>query len=249
MISAVIALINQNFTRSTGKKPTLKGSSKQGEMTLKNLHIEKLFEIVALSELLVKLRAANPALKFALRNGGTTGKKLVLQSAPGLADLTRSHIRVAIDGQPYFATIWTNVEFFGHSHQVTGINLPGSYHEADVVMLDRSAHGGQVAPVRPPAESVMLMIECKYLDVLPKAVLRTLLGLRRELSLLSNPQPTSLTPFLNGPPGAAAAGLANALPANPGSHVIFCYPNQYAFYPINDWQAPATVYGIEFWPL
>ncbi|SFX48044.1 hypothetical protein SAMN03097694_2401 [Janthinobacterium lividum] len=249
MISAIIALIDQNFTQSTGKKPTLRGSSNHGEKALKNLRIEKLFEIVALSELLVNLKKANSTLKFALCNGGLSGKKLVLQSAPGLADLTKSHIRVAITGQPHFATIWTNVEFFGHSHQVTGINLPGSYHEADVVMLDTNAHGGGVAPVRPPADSVMLMIECKYLDILPKAVLRTMLGLRRELSLLSNQQPTSLAPFLNGAAGAAAAGLANALPVNPGSHVIFCYPNHYGFYPISDWQAPGKVYGIEFWPL
>jgi hypothetical protein len=247
MISAVIALINQNFTQSTGKKPTLKGSSDQGEKSLKKVRIEKLFEIVALSELLVNLKGANPALKFSLRNGGVSGKKLVLQSGPGFADLTKSHIRVAVTGQPHFATIWTNVEFLGHSHRATGIHLPGSYHEADVVMLDTNAHGGGMAAVRPPANSVMLMIECKYLDILPKAVLRTLLGLRRELSLLSKPKPTSLAPFVNG--AAATVGLANSLPAAPGSHVIFCYPNHYGFNPVNDWQAPASVYGIEFWPL
>jgi hypothetical protein len=247
VISAVIALINQNFTHSTGKKTTLKGSSNHGEVTLQKLRLEKLFEIVALSELMVNLKKANPALKFSLRNGGKTGKKLVLQSAPGLANLSKSHIRVAVAAQPYFATIWTNVEFYGHSYQKTGLNLTGSYHEADVIMLDRNAHGGGTAAVRPPADSVLLVIECKYLDVLPKAVLRTLLGLRRELSRLQNQQFTQLTLLMNG--AAAAAKLADTLPANPASHLIFCYPNHYAFHPVTDWEAPATVYGIEFWPM
>jgi len=246
LMDAMIGLIQHNVAAVTGKsKPAVKSASGKSQKDLKRLKIDKLFEIVALSELLTELRAANNACQFTLMSQGKPGSRLTLQANPGKADLQKSFVLVSLGGAA-IATIWTNVEFVGMSGPAVSNTARGTYHEADILVLDPAAHHGR-APIRPSHHHVLLAIECKYLDMLPKAVLRNMLGLRREMSLLGRAlQPSALQTLLG---SVAGTRIASGLPASPASHLIFCYPSHYKFEPTIDWFAPGKVFGIEFWPL
>jgi hypothetical protein len=245
MTNPLIALIDGNFKAALGNSANLKASSKKGAKQLDQLAHAKLFEILALSELLGRLKRINSACTFELMNGGLSGNELVLQSAPGMADPSRSYIRVRLAGAEV-ATIWTNVEFEG----ISGVGAKsgvksGSYHEADILMMRPNVHNG-TTPVRPNYQDVLLVIECKFLSVLPKVVLRALLGLRREMSMLTNT--TKVTDLLKSVNAGSQPEFTPKLNANPSSHLVFFYPDKYKFSPEVEWKAPARMFGIEFWP-
>jgi hypothetical protein len=218
-------------------------NGKTGEKAIAKLSTAKLFELLALSELMQRLKKSDPGIAFELIQNGAPGSKLVFQSGPGRADPTRSWIRVS-RGQTEIATLWTNVEFIGRSGEAVAEPVSGCYHEADVLLLRRGAVKGK-DPFRPRYTDVLLIIECKFLNELPKVVLRNLLGLRREMSLLKPATPSVFAGagFPAGPPG-----LMQLMRAHPGSHLVFAYPDQYDFKPNETWAPPADEYGLEFWP-
>jgi hypothetical protein len=60
------------------------------------------------------------------------------------------------------------------------------YHELDIIVVPSGMAG------RPNFDSVRIGVECKNVGY-TKEMLRALLGVRRELSLLQTPQPTGFT--------------------------------------------------------
>lgn len=243
MTTDLIALIDANFKAALGKPAELYGSAKKGAQPLSKLTHGKLFEILALSKLLTQLKRLMPHCKFDLMDENVKGNRLVLQSAPGFAHPGRSYIRVRHRGM-IIATVWMNVEFEGLSGNKTGAIKSGSYHEADILVLGKV---NLTTSFRPSYEDVLLVIECKSLTVLPKSVLRGLLGLRREMGLLNKQQPSALS-ALDGVDPTSHVELKSRMGLSPASHLIFFYPNHYDFDPKKEWDAPAERFGLEFWP-
>lgn len=155
------------------------------------------------------------------------GSKLHLKTAPGPINPAYPHIALHRGGT-HVANLFTDVEFTTLSCLRAG-NLapstPGDCHELDLAIVDASAVG------RPLPPQIWLAVECKH-TAYKKALLRESLGIRRELSLLTDPpQPTR---FVQWP--------ATTVPANPPTCLMVCCsdPNVYAF------AAPGAVFGIAF---
>jgi hypothetical protein len=110
------------------------------------------------------------------------GSKIVLKGSPGPINATYPHIEVRRKGL-HIADLWTDVEVSILSFEASGLNMPalGHYHELDIVMVDAGAKG------RPTPSQLWLGVECKHTPY-DKALLRQILGVRRELSLLRPPR-------------------------------------------------------------
>jgi hypothetical protein len=82
--------------------------------------------------------------------------------------------------------VWTDVEFLTLSY-APYINqrqpTSGEYHELDILITSPNINDGE----RPTYKQVYFGIECKNTDY-KKNFLREVLGIRRELSLLTNNQ-------------------------------------------------------------
>lgn len=80
-------------------------------------------------------------------------------------------------------------------------------HEVDIVLIDKDVKCGDI----PNHDQVYLGIECKEYAKLRKGVIREVLGVRRELSMLSRCQVISLDGVLT------SKGTTYTVPANPSS--------------------------------
>jgi hypothetical protein len=81
--------------------------------------------------------------------------------------------------------MWTDIEFVSLSHgaRPSGPPTKGEYHELDIAVVDPGLTG------RPRNDQVWLAAECKNTGY-NKGLLKEILGVRRELSLLQDEQPT-----------------------------------------------------------
>ncbi|MEW5926178.1 MAG: hypothetical protein AB1941_01705 [Gemmatimonadota bacterium] len=151
--------------------------------------------------------------------------RLILKSSPGPINPTYPHIEVW-DKHKHVASLWTDVEFTALSCSRSGRYpcRPGHYHELDILLVDADATG------RPTPEQVWLGIECKN-TVYEKALLRQILGVRRELSLLASPTETHFRKWPR-----------REVPANPPSCLIV-YASNPAVLKFAD---PGRTFGIDF---
>jgi hypothetical protein len=113
------------------------------------------------------------------------------------------------------------------SHSLRPVALPlssGDYHELDIIAVPAGMAG------RPPHASVFIGVECKNTGY-TKDLLRFLLGVRRELSLLRDAQATCFTAWPRG-----------TVPADPASCLMV-----YSTYPaVSSFQGPGGVFGVDF---
>lgn len=114
--------------------------------------------------------------------------KVVLKSAPGPINRNYAHFSLTKPGKASLE-VWTDVEFVTLSHkmQMAGGTGPISschYHELDIIAVPAGTKG------RPRNYEVLMGVECKHTSF-QKQMARAALGVRRELSLLSPPQPTA----------------------------------------------------------
>jgi hypothetical protein len=153
------------------------------------------------------------------------GSKLVLKASPGPINAAYPHIQAYRNGQ-HVADLWTDVEFTTLSFRRSGLSFPqaGHYHELDIAMVDAGATG------RPTPAQVWLAVECKNTPF-EKALLRQILGVRRELSLL---QASRDSRFQRWP--------ASQVPADPPSCLVV-YSTSSA---VTSYAAPGSCFGIEF---
>lgn len=158
------------------------------------------------------------------------GSKIVLKSSPGPINLSYPSIRVT-RGARLIGELWTDVEFVSLSHFMrspTSTPSAGEYHELDLVMTVPGMRD------RPTHNSILLGVECKD-TVYEKDLLREILGIRRELSLLHDgSDPSCRTAFKKWP--------RSSVPAIPAS-CILVYSTSPA---INKYSAPGKVFGIDF---
>ncbi len=108
------------------------------------------------------------------------GNYIYLKSSPGPINRDYPYIKIKRDGN-LLAELWTDIEFTTLSYSRSGKTNPpsaGEYHEIDIAVVDSDSIG------RPIPSKIWLAIECKNTDF-KKSILRQILGLRRELSLMS----------------------------------------------------------------
>jgi hypothetical protein len=113
------------------------------------------------------------------------GNKIVLKQKGGPINPAFPHIRVLRDGV-HLGNLWTDIYFTSLSYSrrnPSGPPQPGEYHELDIVLTTPDCDR------QPLANQVLIGVECKYTDY-EKHLLREILGVRRELSLLTAPQRT-----------------------------------------------------------
>lgn len=154
------------------------------------------------------------------------GNSLALKSSPGPINRAFPHIEILRDGI-VVAEIWTDVEFLSLSYSLSSGSGPlgkGHYHELDIVIVPPNTQG------RPSPEEIWLAVECKNTGYL-KRMLREILGVRRELSLLHHPVPTRFTKW--------PRALVPAYP--PSCLVVVSSDPQVQYY-----AAPGQVFGIDF---
>jgi len=181
----------------------------------------KLYEAWVLAAVLVKLASEEGYLPI-LR--GST--KPTLRSAPGPIDHRYPYFELWKRGRSELE-VWTDIEFLTLSYAQQRLGQPprpGDYHELDIVVVPPTIQG------RPSHDQIRIGIECKATNY-GKNLLREILGVRRELSFLHNPAPTS---FVNWP--------RSNVPANPPSSLlVFCTDAS-----VLNYADPGDVFGIDF---
>jgi hypothetical protein len=151
--------------------------------------------------------------------------KVALKSSPGPINHNYPHVDVLKNGA-VIARIWTDVEFTAlscfRSQKIA--SLAGEYHELDIAVVRPDSQS------RPLPDEVLIGVECKNTSY-AKNLLREVLGVRRELSLLSAHE---VTGFAHWPTAR--------VPAHPPSCLlVFCTDANVSAY-----DAPGDCFGIIF---
>lgn len=170
------------------------------------------------------------ARDLVMREGCTlrlnSGSKIQFKSSPGPINPSYPHVRVT-RGNVRLGDIWTDVEFASYSYWQSGMSTPptpGQFHELDLLLTVPNSTG------RPTPDKILIGVECKD-TIYRKSLLREILGVRRELSLL---QPAKSTSFRFWPRAT--------VPADPPSCLLV-----YASSPrINNYDSPGELFGIDF---
>lgn len=154
------------------------------------------------------------------------GNYLALKSSPGPINNSYPYVEV-FRQQNHVANIWTDVEFTSLScvmRNREGNPSNGEYHELDILMVDPDANP------RPLPHEIWLGVECKDTSY-SKSLLKEILGIRRELSLLQDDKPTRFTTWPR-----------RSVPADPPSCVLV-YSTDHK---VSSYSEPGTVFGIDF---
>jgi hypothetical protein len=110
---------------------------------------------------------------------------VTLRSSHGGIDPAYPGFKLTKPGEPTLE-VWTDVEFMTYSYSDRGSPRKperGDFHELDVLVVPEGCTG------RPKHSDVRIGVECKH-TAYSKELLRAILGVRRELSLLVQAQPT-----------------------------------------------------------
>ncbi len=153
------------------------------------------------------------------------GTKIQLKSSPG--PINRNYPRIELRRSGIFvAELWTDIEFLALSYRIRGepTITKGDYHELDIVVVVAGVSG------RPRYDAVWLGIECKNTGY-EKGLLKEILGIRRELSLLDTPQPTRF-----------GSWPRTTVPASPPSCLLVYSTDAN----VAGYSAPGGVFGIDF---
>ena len=180
----------------------------------------KLYEAYVVARIVENLTVQN-GYQLAL----VGGQKLYLKSAGGPINPAYPRIQLNQNGT-CVAELWTDVEFLSLSCCLRNLGqiTKGDYHELDVLVVEVGTTG------RPRPESIWLGVECKNTGY-EKALLKQILGIRRELSLLRPPAPTRF-----------AKWPRTVVPADPPSClVVYSTDNS-----VTEYAAPGAVFGIDF---
>ncbi|WP_420963383.1 hypothetical protein [Brucella sp. IR073] len=199
--------------------------------TGKSSHVQgKVYELYVLTKVVEYLQTLGYKIDFSNPN-----RIMKFKTKGGYLRSSDPHFEVSIPGNKPVFDIYVDVEFqtLGSSK----ISHSGSFsadlshhHEIDVGVY---VYG--LDNVRPRHDQVALAVECKAVVSLEKAVIRGMLGLRRELSLLDPEQASILT--------QSARYIHNGtdVPANPPSEVWLVSTDQ----AVKQYRNSPKVFGIE----
>jgi hypothetical protein len=153
------------------------------------------------------------------------GKFIQLKSSRGGINRRYPCIE-AYRGGRLIGEIWTDIEFLTLSFSRSSLPAPnkGHFHELDIVMVTPGASG------RPTNAQVLLGVECKNLTY-EKGLLKEILGVRRELSLLQGPKRTAFNSWPR-----------TSVPADPASCLLVYASSE----EVLEFSDPGEVFGIDF---
>lgn len=138
---------------------------------------DKAYELLAMLEMLKNLRTHCRA-RFVL----VQGHRVMFRTKGGPINSHYAHIEMSIGGFPA-GEIWTDIECQSLSAVSSGISVRwptyAAAHELDVVLVSVGVQG------YPSPQHVLIAVEAKH-RMYNKALLKELLGVRRETSFKSN---------------------------------------------------------------
>ncbi len=181
----------------------------------------KLYEAFVLAKIAERL-VTDEGMHLTLVNSNN----IALKSAPGRINRRYPRIDAARQGQTV-AELWTDVEFLSLSYCGRGMftpPTPGDYHELDILMVEPELSD------RPCHDQIQLGVECKSSGY-GKKLLKEILGIRRELSLLV---PDQTTRFSSWP--------RSAVPADPPSCLLVFSADP----TVTRYSDPGQTFGIDF---
>ena len=154
----------------------------------------KLYELFVLAEVVRELDARGCRLTF-------QGATLKFKAGPDMLKTSDPHFLVQI---PSGHTLWlfVDIEFNTLGHQLTAATDLSRRHEVDIMLVQKNAG-------YPNHDDIWLAVECKAVANFGKDLAKEVLGVRRELSMLTGSQPSKLTQYGGHPP--------IDVPANPPS--------------------------------
>lgn len=187
---------------------------------------DKAYELIALTEVMARLKTIRPGLSFVLVHG--TSLKFRAKGGP-IQRTNWPYIRIEEQGMTV-GELWVDIECLaisaGRSAKSLTGHLYGSCHELDVVLVFPGTDG------RPLPDEILLGVEAKHREF-NKALLKELLGVRREMTMRSSINESHRNPFW-------FIWWASGLPAQPPSGLVaFCSSPT-----INSYTAPADFWGI-----
>lgn len=196
-------------------------TEEEADLVPKSLTDGKLYEAYILTKIAENLVTREG---FTLRL--VNGSHLQLKSSPGPINRNYPCIE-AYRGGNLVAELWTDIEYLTMSFADSGKLNPnkGHYHELDIVLVDPRVKK------YPRHDEIWLGVECKNTDY-TKSLLKEILGIRRELSLL---QENKQTKFNNWP--------RTRVPAHPASCLLVYSSRQ----SILDYSDPGDFFGIDFY--
>ncbi|WP_298359577.1 hypothetical protein [uncultured Litoreibacter sp.] len=174
----------------------------------------KIYELYCLARTLEWLRSTY-GVSIRLANGTVVNFK----ASPGNIDRSRSYFIVAKHGRLLELHTDIQVQTLGASNIVGWVGRSG-YHEIDLVLIDPSVPDGGM----PRHSDVALGVECKSNAKFEKGIVKQVLGIRRELSLLSRPTPSELDRAFG--PALHSGGYSPLVKADPASLYWLTYIDQ-----------------------
>lgn len=170
-------------------------------LTLRKPTAGKVYELKVLAHVLEDLAGRGFDLSFS-----NPDDKLVLKGGPCALDQNDPHFDVTVPGNSAVDfQVFVSVEFESMGAGSATKSDLSCVHELDIGVFRANAAS------HPSHEDIALAVECKAVATLTKAMVRSVLGLRRELSLLDMRERSMLA--------AAIGDLSPTVPANPPSEV------------------------------
>lgn len=141
----------------------------------------KLYELYVLADLIEELSNQGCSLSFISANNS---KVINFKQSPGKIKKQDSHFIITCpDGKELY--IFLNIEFRTLSYKDTQRSDRSNYHEIDIIVTNISSG-------YPSYHNILLGVECKCVAKFKKSILKEVLGVRRELGLLSSCKGESL---------------------------------------------------------
>jgi hypothetical protein len=211
---AAIADIQQIFS-------TYKTLQPRDQQLLKALSDGKLYELYVLSRVVQDLAKRGFVCTF-------IGKTLQFKGSPGKIKTSDPHFEVTspkLGAPPLY--MFVDIEFESLGSQHVSVSDKSLRHEIDIVVVD-------VNSGYPSCKNIALGVECKAVANFSKSILKEVLGVRRELSLLYDAK-LSVLSICGGNPSVT-------VPANPASEYWLAYID-----PAGDsYKESPAAFGVEF---
>jgi hypothetical protein len=144
----------------------------------------RMYELVVLGHLIDHLVKRGFSFRF-------VGKVLELKEKPSQIKATDAYFEGTHHRTGRMIKVYTDVEVRGLGCVIGGATDLSSYHEVDLVVVDPSTSG------RPDPGEVLLGVECKS-GAFGKSIIKEVLGVKRELSLLAHDRPSALSQISSG---------------------------------------------------
>lgn len=179
----------------------------------------KLYELYVLSELLIDLRRRGFSVRF-------SGQTLKFKQAAGKIKVTDPHFQLTA---PDRTCLWlfVDIEFHTLGKLISNTTDRSGRHELDIVLVDAT-------PDYPDPRNILLAVECKSGAHFRKSIVKEVLGIRRELSLLARDVRSRLT--------CCGARRPILVPARPASEFWLAYVDAVG----TAYAESPRAFGIEF---